>query len=408
MKILIISHYYPPEPGAPQARISEMAKVWKDAGCEVIVYTCFPNHPTGIIPDKYKGKLFSREDIDGIKVLRHWVFASVNKGIIKKTCSHLSFMLSVVLLSLLRDKKPDIIVVTSPTFFSVISAYLFSIIRRVPFIFEVRDLWPGIFVELNVLKNRALIKILETIELYLYRKAIRVITVTEGFKTNIASRGIPSEKIKVITNGVDLNRFSSGEKNINLIRNLDVNPESFIVLYAGAHGISHALSSVLHAALICQNKDENIHFLFVGEGAEKDKLIVLKNKLKLKNVTFQGAITKDLMKDLYCSVDICLVPLRNISGFKTFIPSKMFEIMACQKPIIASLFGEAQTILENSKGAVITSPEDHQELSNAILDLYGNHDKMREMGEHGALFVRNNYDRENLAKKYLEIIKSIV
>jgi len=206
---------------------------------------------------------------------------------------------------------------------------------------------------------------------------------------------------------VDLDRFFPGDKNEELLKRFNINVDSFIVLYAGAHGISHALSSVLQAALICGNKHKNIHFLFVGEGAEKEKLIAMKNELKLTNVTFQGAITKDLMKDLYCSADVCLVPLKNIPGFKTFIPSKMFEIMACQKPIIASLSGESQMILENSKGAIITPSEDYQALSNAILELYDNPERMKEMGENGASFVKQNYDRENLAKEYLKIMKSI-
>ncbi|EKD26620.1 MAG: hypothetical protein ACD_79C01093G0003 [uncultured bacterium] len=404
MKIYIITHYYPPEIGAPQARISEMAKIWSSLGHKVTVLTGFPNHPGGIIPKEYSKKYFMAEKDGDISIWRHWLYATPNKGLLKKTLCHISFMVSVVLLSLFRGKKPDVIIVTSPTFFSVISARIFSIIRNVPYVFEVRDLWPGIFIELNVLKNKLLIKILETIEMYLYKKAMMVVTVTRGFKENIAVRGIKKEKIEVITNGADIQKFSPEAEKLDFEKMYSIPKGKFVVLYAGAHGISHGLESVLNAANELMKKAPDVHFLFVGEGAEKEKLLKLKAGLNLSNVSFFGSIEKEMMCSLYCTCDIGLVPLKNIKGFSTFIPSKMFEIMACARPIIASLTGEAAQILNESGGAFVIEPEDVSALVSAVMTLKNDKEKLKQMGLCGYDYVKVHYDREKLAQRYIEYI----
>ena len=191
MKISLICQYYLPEIGAPQARLSEMAKKWVKQGHDVTVLTGFPNHPNGVIPAEYRGKIFMEEDINGVRVWRHWLYATPNEGLFKKTVAHLSFMTTVIFLSLLRGERSDVIIVSSPNFFSVISTYIMSRVRRVPYIFEVRDLWPGIFIDLGVLKSRHLIRLLEIIEVFLYRQAAYVVSVTNGFAENLIRRGIP-------------------------------------------------------------------------------------------------------------------------------------------------------------------------------------------------------------------------
>jgi len=407
MNIWILTQYFPPEVGAPQARLSEMARVWNEAGHSVTVLTGFPNHPTGIIPPEYRGKVFLHESRNGLVIWRHWLFATPNRGFVKKILCHLSFMISSVLLSLFRGERPDVMVVSSPTFFSVISAYVFSRVRRFPYVFEVRDLWPGIFIELGVLKNRFLIAMLEAVERFLYRGAYRVIPVTEGFKENIAARGIQRGKIHVITNGADLMRFSPGEKNAALLEELGVPRDKRVVLYAGAHGISHALQAVLEAAERIQSRMESVHFLFVGEGAEKQKLVGIKTERKLENVTFASGVERDCMTDLYRSADICLVPLRNIEGFKTFIPSKMFEMMACARPIIASVRGEAARILESSGCAEVVPPEDADALAESVIRLLETPGKSQAMGQKGLQYVREHYDRKKLAERYLEILQEM-
>ena len=332
MKINLICQYYPPEIGAPQARLSEMAREWVRQGHDVTVLTGVPNHPTGIIPTEYRGKIFMEENVEGVKIWRHWLFATQNRGVLKKTLSHLSFMASVVGLSLFRGRKPDVVIVSSPNFFSAISAYVISRLRRVPYIFEVRDLWPGIFIELGVLKNRRVIRILEMLELFLYRKAAAVVPVTNGFADDMVRRGIPREKIEVITNGVDLERFRPGPLFTNKRMGVGIPEDSFLVLYMGAHGLSHGLRKIIDAAELL-GKDESVHFAFVGEGGEKWHIERIAREKGLTNITFVGGQSKEMVGRFYQMADVCLVPLKNIDGFSTFIPSKMFEQHKITDPV---------------------------------------------------------------------------
>ncbi|RJQ53949.1 MAG: glycosyltransferase WbuB [Nitrospiraceae bacterium] len=407
MKINLISHYYPPEIGAPQARLSEMAGEWVKQGHEVTVLTGFPNHPTGVIPSGYKGKVFMKEVVNDVRVWRHWLYATPNEGFFKKILAHISFMASLILLSLFRGERPDVLIVSSPNFFSVISAYIISRVRRVPYIFEVRDLWPGIFIELGVLKNIYIIRMLEAIELFLYRNAALVVPVTNGFAEDMIRRKIPFYKVQVITNGVDLDTYRPCKGHLGPLRaEIGIPEDKFIILYIGAHGISHGLAKVIEAAESIK-EETDVHFLFVGEGAVKASLVKSAKGRNIQNVTFLPGQSRDKVINFYHLADVCLVPLRDVSGFSAFIPSKMFEIMACGKPIIASLRGEAADILTNSGAAMVIPPENPEELARAVKILKGDSQRRGQMGQNGRAFVEKNYDRKILAKRYLELIESI-
>lgn len=405
MNIVIVCHYFYPEIGAPQARIFETAKVWVNLGHHVTVVTCFPNHPTGVIPEKYKGKFFSEEEVEGIKVLRNYVYATPNEGFFRKTLGHLSFMLSSVLFSLPRIKKTDVIIVSSPTYFSVFSAYFMSWFKRVPFVFEVRDLWPEAIVELGVLRNKAIIKILEFFEMCFYRKASKVVVVTNSFKSKLISRGVPSDKIHVITNGVDDKFFVlPREPEVRALRDQHGLLGKFVVLYVGAHGISHALEKIVDTADILRDK-KDIHFLFVGEGAEKSKIIQKAKDLGLENVTFLSGQSKDTMPKIYALADVVLVPLKKIELFKEFIPSKIFEIMACEKPIIASVKGETRGILLRAGSALVSEPEDSLGIAQGIVKLKDDKTLRYKLGMNGQEFVKRYFTRQWLAEKYLSILQ---
>lgn len=405
-RILVLTHYFPPEIGAPQARLSEMANCWASRGHKVTVLTCFPNHPTGHVPEKYKHlyqkKRLYQEALGDLTVYRCWAYATPNKGFAKKLVGHLSFMFSAVIQGRKVAKHQDVILVSSPTFFSVISAFLLSRLYAVPFIFEVRDLWPAIFVELGVLKNRLVISLLEKIELYLYRKAAAVVTVTNKFSEMIVSRGIAKEKVHTIKNGVDLEKYFIREKDSELLEDIKLKGK-FIALYIGAHGISHSLTKLVDAAALLKEKDQ-VHFLFVGEGAEKEKTVEHCRSLGLKNCTFLPGQPKEKMTAFYSIMDVGLVPLRNIPLFDTFIPSKMFEIMGMEKPIIASVRGEAAEILLESGGALVCQPEDSAMIAKNILTLYEDLGKAKELGRNGRAYVEVHYSRTNLADDYLRII----
>lgn len=402
MRIVVISHYFPPEIGAPSARLYEMARHWVELGNEVHVVTCFPNHPTGIIPDKYRGMKYMYEEMDGINVHRNYVYATPNKGFIKKTLGHISFMFSSVLISMRKIKNPDVIITSSPTFFSIFSGYWYSLRKKATFVLEIRDLWPAAMIELGVMKEGFITNILEKMELFFYRKSKRLIMVTKSFKENVVNRGIDSNKVHVITNGVNQELFYPKQKNKEIIEKYNLN-DKFVISYVGAHGISQNLSTILQVAKSLKD-EKDIQFLFIGEGAEKDKLKQIASEQGIKNVIFIDSQPKEIIPEFYNISDISLIPLKNIELFKTFIPSKMFEIMACGIPIVASLEGEAADILNESQAAVVVKPDNPAEIMQAIIKLKNDKVLLEKLKKSGPAFVEQNYSRRKLAEQYLKII----
>jgi glycosyltransferase involved in cell wall biosynthesis len=406
VKIAIVSHYFWPETGAPSARLLELGSEWAARGHEVTVVTNFPNHPSGTIPEAYRGRTFQVEAVRGVRVIRCRTYAAANRGIVKRTAGHLTFMLQSVLQATPHLQGTDVLVASSPTLFAAVAAYVMSRRMGVPFVFEVRDLWPAIFVDLGVIRNRALIALLERLELFLYRRARAVVTVTHAFAHDIARRGIPSAKIFVIPNGVDLDAFRPGAPDLALRARLGVT-DAMLVLYCGAHGISHALSRTLDAAERLQN-DPRIRFVFVGEGAEKPELQERARARRLSNVAFLPTVPRDEVPGLYRSADVCLVPLRAVPLFRSFVPSKMFEILACGRPILASLEGEAAQILEASGAALVVPPEDVDALSTALARLAGDSALRSELASRGRAFVEAHFDRRHLANAYADILAAVV
>lgn len=406
MRIAVICHYFVPEVGAPSARIYDMAKIWVLNGHSVTVVTNFPNHPTGVIHKGYEGKSFLKDEMDGLKVVRCRTYATPNSGFIKKTMAHLFFMMMAILQGGKEIKDADVIMVSSPTLFSVISAWWLGRRHGIKYVFDVRDLWPGIFIELGVLKNSALIKALERLEMFLYSKAGKIVTVSQSFAKDISERGIDAKKIHYIPNGVDLEKYKPSDQDSDHMKKLHLKGK-FVVLYCGGHGISHALATVVDAANLLKD-DETFHFLFVGDGAEKSKVVEYARTLGVKNVTFLPSQPNRMIAGFYNNADVCLVPLRKIPLFKTFIPSKMFEIMGCQRPIIASVEGESAEILKKSGAAIIVSPEDSKGIVEAILEMKRNPQAARRMGESGRKFAAKYFDREKLAESYLRVFSKVV
>ncbi len=403
MKIAYYSHYFTPEIGAPSARIHDFARQWLSLGNDVSVVTCFPNHPAGKLYPGYRPALRMHEDLDGIRVYRNWTYVTPNKGILKKTIGHLSFWPSARILTNHRIVKQDIAIGTSPTFFAAMSAAALSNRLGIPFVMEVRDLWPAIFVELGVLQNPFLIRWLEKWELALYRRADHIITVTESFRSNLVSRGIPGKKVSTILNGADIDFWRPDQANPGLRLQLGLEGK-FVVLYIGAHGISQALTKILESAELLSNESQ-IRFLFVGEGAEKDRLVRAAAEKRLSNVQFLDPVGKEEVRNYYALSDVCLVPLRAIPLFDTFIPSKMFEILAMERPIVASVRGEAADILNRSGAALVVEPENAAAIATGIRRMHAHAEESRTMGQRGRHFVVENYSRQALAKRYLEILE---
>jgi glycosyltransferase involved in cell wall biosynthesis len=402
MRIIIVTHYFPPETGAPQARLSGLAAAWAADGDDVTVLTGMPNHPTGVIRPEYRGAIRRRERRDGYRVLRTWLYATPNEGIVRKTIGHLSFMITSVLLGGRASGPADVVVVSSPTFFAIGSGWLLARLKRARLVVEVRDLWPAIFTELGVLTSRPVIRLLERLELAAYAAADTVIVVSDGFRTNLIERGVPADKVHTIRNGVCPDEFDpDAPANPQLRARLEAGPDDCLVLYAGTHGISQGLTSITDAA--ARLTGEQIRFAFVGEGADKERLRRRVAELGLRNVTMLPGVSREQVPALLAAADICLVPLRDVPLFASFIPSKMFEYLAAGQPVVAALAGEAAQILREA-GAWVVPPADSDALAAAIRTLAADPQRRQAMGRQGRCYVEKHFDRETLARQYGKLL----
>lgn len=407
LRILFLSQYFPPEMGAPSARTYELCRSWVNQNQRVTVITGFPNHPTGVIPKEYKQHLFKIEQTDGIRVIRTYVYPAPNEGFLKRIISYISFMFSSVLIGPWRACKVDLVIATSPQFLVAIAGYIISLIKRAPFIFEVRDLWPESIVQLGQIRNRMIIKMLEFLEIFLYKKAAMIVVVAESSIPILKSKGIPARKIKVVKNGVDLTLFHPQKADRQLRERLGFT-NKFIVSYIGTLGLSHALDKVLETAQSLREQD-HIQFLLIGEGAEKERLLGMKDELNLNNVTFLNQVEKQLLPYYYNLSDVVLVTLRKLPLFQCVIPSKIFEIMAMAKPIIIGVDGEARQLVVDEAGAgIFVEPENIQQLGETILKLYKDPILRKTLGDNGRCFVQKHYDREKLARAYLEALEGLI
>jgi glycosyltransferase involved in cell wall biosynthesis len=405
-RILIVTHYFPPEAGAPQARLSALAATWASGGDSVTVLTGMPNYPNGVLPAEYRHAFRRREQLDGYRVVRTWLYATPNEGVIPKTLSHLSFMISSVLLGGRACGRADTVLVSSPTFFSIGSAWLLARLKRASLVVEVRDLWPAIFVELGVMTSRRIIGVLERLELAAYGAADQVVVVSDGFRANLMARGVPADKVHTIRNGVTPQRFRSvltESARQEARERLGAQPGDCLVLYAGTHGRSQALPRVADAAALLGS--EPIRFAFVGEGADKAKLKERVSELGLDNVTLAPAVPPGEVPDLLAAADVCLVSLRDVPLFAKTIPSKMFEYLAAGKAVVGAVTGEAAQILREA-GAVVVPPEDADALADAVGALAADPARRSAMGQQGRAYVKRFFDRAELAREYRKILEA--
>lgn len=407
MRITFLCQYFPPEMGAPSARTHEHARHWASLGHDVTVVTGFPNHPTGIIRPEYRGAFVRRENIDGIDLLRTWIYCAPNRGFVRRVLNFLSFFFSSFLLGAVMTRRPDVVIGTSPQFFCAVSAYLLSVFKRAPFVFEVRDIWPQSAVELGALRNRLLIRALEAMELFLYRRADLVVVVAESTRPYLLAKGIPEEKIVVIPNGIDVKYLESDTPSPEEIRAELGLDGKFIVSYIGTHGLSHALDVVLEAARQLAVEPQ-IHFLFVGEGAEKERLVELARELKLENVTFLREQPRERLMGFYRASDLSMVPLRRLPIFRKVLPSKIFELMGAGAPIVCSVEGEAAQLVRSAAAGECLPPENAGALVAAIRGLREDEGRRRSFGENGKRFVKEHYLRSALAERYIDALKNVI
>lgn len=407
MRIGLFSHYYRPEIGAPSSRLGDFAREWSREH-EVHVATCFPNHPQGMLYPGYTSSRY-RVDMDqGATVHRCWTYVTPNRGFVKKSIGHLSFWLSSRFSIRPRLPQLDCAIGSSPTFFAAMAARDVARAQGCPFVMEVRDLWPAVFVDLGVVRNRFLIRLLERWEMNLYRSADRIVTVTEAFRRNLRERGIPEKKIVNIPNGADVDYWRPDPEGAAKWRRQLGWRKEFVVLYIGAHGISQGLKSVVQAAAKVAADLPDCRFLFVGDGADKPALVAEAKLGRVENTRFLDAVGKEEVRALYTMADLCLVPLRAVPLFDAFIPSKMFEMLSAGRPVLASVRGEAADILQRSGGALVVAPEDAEVLADGVRRLRRLPTEQRvAMGEAGRRFVVEHYSRQNLARRYATLLAEV-
>lgn len=407
MHILFFTDNFPPETNAPASRTYEHSLEWVRLGHQVTVVTCAPNFPQGRVFSGYTNKIWQTEIVNGIKVIRVWTFITANEGFVKRSLDYLSFMFSSFFASFFI-KDVDVIIATSPQFFTAISAYVTSLVKRRPWVFELRDIWPESIQAVGVLRSRRVIRLLEKVELFLYRKSNKVIAVTYSFKENLVSRGVDKNKVSVITNGVDVSRFFPLEKDPCLLEKFNLSGK-FVVGYIGTHGMAHALDTVIEAAEKVQNAQctSRITFLFIGDGAEKKKLVELVNYKNLRNVIFIDSVQKNEIQKFWSLLDVSVIHLKKTSLFKTVIPSKLFECMGMGLPVLHGVEGESAEMVKRFDMGLIFEPESKDDLVSKILLLVNNPEMLTNF-QANSLNASKCFERKKLARKMVDEINLVL
>lgn len=404
MKILYVSHYFPPEIGAPAGRVAGLARQWVREGHVVDVLTGFPHHPTGVVPAEYRAKLrrgYAREDFEGVRVHRTWIFPAANSGKVRRSLNYLSFMLSAAVTGALRVHRPDVVIATSPQLLCAGAGLALARRFGVPWIMEVRDLWPESLVAVGASRTSSpLVRSLETLARTLYRSANHVVTVTEAQRAAIAENGIPPSRITVIPNGVD-------EEFIACAKTSPHPPaRQFVVTYIGTLGMAHHLETLLEAAHELRYEPE-VRFQIVGEGARRGALEARAREMRLPNVLFAGEQPREEVPRWIAGSHLCVVLLRKTGVFQTVVPSKMLEIMAAGCPLVLGVAGEAKALLEKAGAGIAIEPENTGQLVAAIRRMKIDHGLRAACAENGRRFIEVEFQRKPLALKYLEVLQTL-
>jgi colanic acid biosynthesis glycosyl transferase WcaI len=411
MKILYVSQYFPPEMGAPAGRVAELSRLWVEDGHEVTVLTGFPNHPTGIVPREYRSRfrrLVTHENVEGVNLVRTWLLPFPNRKSYERVLNYASFCVSSAVTGVFLD-QPDIVIATSPQLLVGLSGWWLARCKRVPFVFEVRDLWPESLAAVGMgSSNSVLHRSLAKIAGFLYRTCDRLVVVTPAFKKYLIEHwGIPEEKIFVVENGVDANLFRSLPPNPALRRELGAEGK-FVVSYIGTMGNAHGLETLLEAAALLHERAPNVLFLLVGEGAEKERLLTLTRSRELTNVRFVDQQPREKIPAYISASDACLVLLKRTELFKTVLPTKMLEFMSCARPVILGVDGHARKVMEQANAGISIQPQDPAELVDAVVRLAANPGLRESLGRNGRQHVLQYFSRQRTAKVYLDVLQDLL
>jgi glycosyltransferase involved in cell wall biosynthesis len=400
VNLLILTQYFPPEIGAPQNRLFELALRLQKNGLEITVFTAMPNYPQMKIYEGYENKKYLFEVIEGIKVHRSSIFIPTKKSVISRLRNYFSFVLSSASYGKKKLGDFDFLMCESPPLFLGYSAMYLARKKNAKLIFNVSDLWPESAEKLGVVTNKFLLKLAYRLEKKLYKKATLVTGQTQGICKNIKER-FPQVKTYWLPNGVDLNYYNPNcvsSKNWRLENGFTTT--DFILIYAGIIGIAQGLEIILTAAKLLENKKE-IKFLLMGSGPEKEKLLLLKRTLNLHNVLFFDAVAKKQMPGILKEMNAAIIPLRKLDLFLGAIPSKIFENLAMEVPILLGVDGEAKELfIDKGKCGLFFKPEDAQSLHDQILQLYNNAALHNLLGKNGRDFVTKHFNRQTIAENF--------
>jgi glycosyltransferase involved in cell wall biosynthesis len=404
--ILFLTDNFPPEVNAPASRTYEHCREWVNKGARVTVITCAPNFPKGKVFPGYKNSLWQSEMMNGIRVIRVWSYITANEGTMRRILDYISFMLTATIASLFV-RRADVVVGTSPQFFTACAAFVVGTLKRKPWVFELRDIWPESIKAVGALKDSLAIRMLERLELFLYRRANRIVGVTHAFKEVLTRRGIDPDKIDVITNGVDLSNFAPQQKNRELELQLGLK-DCFVAGYIGTHGMAHGLETLLEAARTLQEMPaaENVRLLFLGDGARKASLVQLAHEMKLKNVLFLDSVPKADVPAYWSLLDVSVIHLRKSELFSSVIPSKLFECMGMGIPVLHGVPGESAQIVKDAGVGEVFESDNAKELVGALMRLRGEPERFQRYHRNG-LKAAKQYDRKTLAEKMMKILKEL-
>lgn len=399
MRFVILTQYYQPEIGAAQVRLANMTQQLIENGHEVEVVTAMPNYPTGKILPKYQKKYYMREEINGIKVHRVWIYAATGAGI-KRLLNYTSFML-MAFIGLNRSQKPDYIFVESPPLFLGITGYIASKWWNVPFIFNVSDLWPDSIKALGLKKEGVILKILEKLEAFLYRKAAYVNTLAQGIRHILQTeKKVASEKILYLPNGVNIKTFYPMLLDTKWQKNLGLPIDKHIILYAGTHGYAHGLETLLETARLL--REDNVLFLCVGGGSEKSRIHTAAIEMRLNNMSFWQPQAPEMINRLYSLALAGISTFRHSPLLEQTLPAKILPIMACGKPVLYSGAGEGAKLIEDAQAGIVTPPENAPALAAAIRKLVENKEYAQQLGQNGQQYIEQHLQWSLIVKNWLQ------
>jgi colanic acid biosynthesis glycosyl transferase WcaI len=413
VKILYVSQYFPPEMGAPAARAAELARHWAQSGHHVSVLTGFPNHPTGVVPEEWRSRLHRliyQEKNDGVDVFRTWLWPLPNRKAHERMRNYASFCVSAALRGLTLP-RPDVVIATSPQLLVGLAGWWLGFTRQVPFVFEVRDLWPESLTAVGVGSEDSLLHhALAAIAGFLYRKADLIVVVTPAFREYLIERWrVPPEKIAVVENGVEADLFAPlPEASKQALRGQLNAAGKYLVCYIGTMGMAHGLETLLDAAGQLRHHNPEVFFLLVGEGAEKERIKSLAQERGLANILFLDQQPREKIPAFISASDACLVLLKKTDIFKTVIPTKMLEFMSCARPVILGVDGQARQIIEDAGAGLVIEPENAAALTQAIRYLASHVEIGAALGQKGREYILQHFSRRQTAEKYIQILENLL